>query len=296
MARKKKETVYDKELRLYTEAYVKAENKYKRQLRKDADLRIEDFGLSSSMFKEPTIDTKQGRPSVKQLREKRSQLEEFTSRKYGLKKIGTTLTGGEVKAVYKEAVSRINAQNKFRATLSKAIDKAGGYSYARLTKNGIIKEKSTYYNAGISKSMDMIPVRISIIGGKDIGYKGNLFTQEKVMTPETFKAEYGLVSNKATSINDTRIQNLKDNWIKGLKDNVSDAFGREIEQVMDELNIDAIDFLGLFHLSSAFDFDFIYDAVLSASTKKDQIRSEIEAFRQDKKAYKAFRKEMEKLE
>jgi len=302
MARKKKETVYDKELRLYTEAYVKAENKYKRQLRKDADLKIEDFGLSSSMFKEPTIDTKQGRPSVKQLREKRSELEEFTSRKYGLKKIGTSLTGGEVKAVYmaknvyKEAVARINAQNKFRATLSKAIDKAGGYSYARLTKNGIVKEKSSYYNAGISKSMDMIPMRISIIGGKDIGYKGNLFTQEKVMTPETFKAEYGLVTNKATSLGDIRIQNLKDNWILGLKENVSDAFGSEIEQVMDELNIDAIDFLGLFHLSSAFDFDFIYDAVLSASTKKEHIRSEIEAFRKDEKAYQAFRKEMEKLE
>lgn len=308
MARKKKETVYDKELRLYTEAYAKAENKYKRQLRKDADLKIEDFGLSSSMFKEPTIDTKQGRPSVKQLRAKRSELEEFTSRKYGLKKIGTSLTGGEVKAVYmpknvyKKAVERINAQNKFRATLSKAIDKAGGYSYARLTKNGIVKEKSTYYNAGISKSMDMIPIRISIIGGKDIGYKGNLFTQEKVMTPETFKAEYGRMlnyggmSNKATSVSDIRILNLKDSWIKGLKANVSYAFGREIEQTLDELNIDAIDFLGLFHLTSVFDFDFIYDVVLSADTKKDQIRSEIEAFRQDKKAYKAFRKEMAKLE
>lgn len=302
MARKKKETVYDKELRLYTEAYAKAENKYKRQLRKDSELKIEDFGLNSSMFKEPTIDTKQGRPSVKQLREKRSQLEEFSSRKYGLKKIGTSLTGGEVKSVYmaknvyKEAVARINAQNKFRATLSKAIDKAGGYSYARLTKNGIVKEKSSYYNAGISKSMDMIPMRISIIGGKDIGYKGNLFTQEKVMTPETFKAEYGLVANKATSLSDIRIQNLKDNWILGLKENVSDAFGTEIENIMNELNIDAIDFLGLFHLSSAFDFDFIYDAVLSASTKKEHIRSEIEAFRKDEKTYQAFRKEMEKLE
>lgn len=116
------------------------------------------------------------------------------------------------------------------------------------------------------------------------------------MTPETFKAEYGLVTNKATSLGDIRIQNLKDNWILGLKENVSDAFGSEIEQVMNELNIDAIDFLGLFHLSSAFDFDFIYDAVLSASTKKEHIRSEIEAFRKDEKAYQAFRKEMEKLE
>lgn len=298
----RKESTYNKELRLYTEQLVKAEKKYKRQLKKDPEIKIEDFGLSSKIFSEPVIDTKAGRPSVKQLRAKRNELEEYNSRKYGLKKIGTTLSGGEVVSVYmpknayKEAVAKINAQNKFRATLSKAIDKAGGYTYARLTKNGIIKEKSSYYNAGISKSMDMIPTRISIIGGKDIGYKGNLFANERVMSPETFKKKFGLVGNKATSISDIRIQNLKDNWLKGVKDNISTPFGNEIEKIFDEMHIDAIDFLALFHLTSSLDFEFIYDAVLSADTKKEQIKSEIEAFRSDRKMYDSFRKEMEKME
>lgn len=301
MARKK-ESTFDKELRNYAEAFTKAENKYKRQLRKDADVTLEDFGLSSSMFEGLKADTKSGRPSVKQIREKTAQLREFTSRKYGLKKIGTTISGGEVKDVYmpknvyKEAVDKINAQNKFRATLAKAIEKAGGYSYARLTKNGIVKEKSTFYNASISKSMDMIPERISIIGGKDIGYKGNLFARETVMTPETFKAEHGRLKGKATSISDLRVQNLQENWLKGLARSVSTPFANEIRNVLESLHIDAIDFLGLFHLTTAFDFDFIYDSVLTLKNKKEEIRSEIEAFRKDEKTYEAFRKEMAKLE
>lgn len=301
MARKKESTL-DKELRNYAEAFTKAENKYKRQLRKDADITPEDFGLSSSMFEGLKVDTKIGRPSLKQIREKTAQLREFSSRKYGLKKIGTTISGGEVKDVYmpknvyKEAVEQINAQNKFRETLAKAIDKAGGYSYARLTKNGIVKEKSSFYNASISKSMDMIPERISIIGGKDIGYKGNMFARERVMTPETFKAEFGKLRGRASSVTDLRVQNLKENWLKGLANSVSKPFAEEIRNVLETMHIDAVDFLGLFHLTTAFDFDFIYDSELTLQNKKAEIRSEIEAFRKDEKTYEAFRKEMAKLE
>ena len=301
MARKK-ESKLDKELRLYAEALTKAESKYKRQLRKDPELKIEDFGLSSKMFETLKAETKRGKPTLKQIREKTAQLQEYTSRAYGLKKIGTTISGGEVrnvympKNVYKDAIERINAQNKFRETLAKAIDKAGGYSYARLTKNGIVKEQSSYYNATISKSMDMIPERISIIGGKDIGYKGNMFSRERVMTPETFKAEYGRMASKVTSVTDTKVQILKDNWLKGLASTVSKPFAEEIRNIMEEMHIDAVDFLGLFYLTTSFDFDFIYDSELTLQNKKEEIRSEIEAFRNDQKTYEAFRKEMSKLE
>ena len=66
--------------------------------------------------------------------------------------------------------------------------------------------------------------------------------------------------------------------------------------MLNDLSVDAIDFLGLFHLSTAFDFDFIYDESLSVQSKKEEIKSEIEAFRKDTKRYQAFRKEMSKLE
>ena len=298
----KKQTKYDIALQEYGEALTRAEAKYKRQLRKDPDITPEVFGLSSSMFDVLKPDTKRGRPSIRQVREKTAQLTEFTDRKYGLKKIGTTIIGGEEKPVYmskqdyKRAIAQVNAQNKFRTTLSRAIEKAGGYTYARLTKSGIVKEKSNMYNATISKSNDFIPVRINIGGGKTIGYKGENLSREINLSALNFKEKYGSYGGKATSVSDVRIQNLMDNWLKGVENSISKHFASQVRSILRELNVDAIDFLGLFHLSSAFDFDFIYDEVLTIKNKREEIKSEVEAFRKDKKRYQAFRKEMEKLE
>ena len=298
----KKQTKYDIALQEYGEALTRAEAKYKRQLRKDPDITLEVFGLSSSMFDALKPDTKRGRPSIRQVREKTAQLTEFTDRKYGLKKIGTTIAGGKERAVYmskqdyKRAVEQINAQNKFRTTLARAIEKAGGYTYARLTKSGIVKEKSSMYNATISKSSDFIPVRINIVGGKTIGYKGENIAREHNLSALNFKEKYGSFGGKATSVHHLRVQNLMDNWLQGVKTSISTHFASEIRSLLRELNVDAIDFLGLFHLSSAFDFDFIYDEVLTIRNKREEIKSEIEAFRKDKKRYEAFRKEMEKLD
>lgn len=298
----KKQTKYDIALQEYGEALTRAEAKYKRQLRKDSEITPEVFGLSSSMFDALKPDTKRGRPSIRQVREKTAQLTEFTDRKYGLKKIGTTIVGGEEKPVYmskqdyKRAIAQVNAQNKFRTTLSRAIEKAGGYTYARLTKSGIVKEKSNMYNATISKSNDFIPVRINIGGGKTIGYKGENLSREINLSALNFKEKYGSYGGKATSVSDVRIQNLMDNWLKGVENSISKHFASQVRSILRELNVDAIDFLGLFHLSSAFDFDFIYDEVLTIKNKREEIKSEVEAFRKDKKRYQAFRKEMEKLE
>lgn len=297
----KKQTKYDIALQEYGEALTRAEAKYKRQLRKDSEITPEVFGLSSSMFDVLKPDTKRGRPSIRQVREKTAQLTEFTDRKYGLKKIGTTIIGGEEKPVYmskqdyKRAIAQVNAQNKFRTTLSRAIEKAGGYTYARLTKSGIVREKSNMYNATISKSNDFIPVRINIGGGKTIGYKGENLSREINLSALNFKEKYGSYGGKATSVSDVRIQNLMDNWLKGVENSISKHFASQVRSILRELNVDAIDFLGLFHLSSAFDFDFIYDEVLTIKNKREEIKSEVEAFRKDKKRYQAFRKEMEKL-
>lgn len=298
----KKQTKYDLALQEYGEALTRAEAKYKRQLRKDPTVTPEMFGLSSSMFDALKPDTKRGRPSIRQVRTKTAQLQEFTDRKYGLKKIGTTIEGGEERPVYmakqdwKRALEQVNAQNRFRTTLSRAIEKAGGYTYARLTKSGIVKEKSNMYNATISKSNDFIPVKINIGGGKMIGYKGENLSREINLSALNFKERYGSYGGKATSVHDVRVQNLMDNWLKGVENSISKHFASQVRSIFRELNVDAIDFLGLFHLSSAFDFDFIYDEVLTIRNKREEIKSEVEAFRKDKKRYQAFRKEMEKLE
>lgn len=298
----KKDSKYDVALRNYGEALEKAEAKYKRQLRKDPDITPEAFGLSSTMFDILKPEGKRGKPSIRQIRSKTEQLTEYTDRKYALKKIGTKIEAGEEKGVYmtrqdwKEAMAQVNAQNKFRTTLAKAIEKAGGYSYARLTREGVVKEQSNMYNATVTKSNDIIPVKISIVGGPSIGYKGEEFYREETLSPENFKERYGSYTSKATSVGHARVQTLMNNWLKGLGNAVSEHFASEIGSILRELNVDAIDFLGLFHLSSAFDFDFIYDEVLTIQNKKEQIKSEVEAFRKDKKKYQAFRKEMEKLD
>lgn len=298
----KKDSKYDVALRNYGEALEKAEAKYKRQLRKDPEITPEAFGLSSTMFDILKPEGKRGKPSIRQIRSKTEQLTEYTDRKYALKKIGTKIEGGQEKGVYmtrqdwKEALAQVNAQNKFRTTLAKAIEKAGGYSYARLTREGVVKEQSNMYNATVTKSNDIIPVKISIVGGPSIGYKGEEFYREETLSPENFKERYGSYTSKATSVGHARVQTLMNNWLKGLGNAVSEHFASEIGSILRELNVDAIDFLGLFHLSSAFDFDFIYDEVLTIQNKKEQIKSEVEAFRKDKKKYQAFRKEMEKLD
>ena len=298
----KKQTKYDIALQEYGEALTRAGAKYKRQLRKDPEITPEAFGLSSTMFDILKPEGKRGKPSIRQIRSKTEQLTEYTDRKYALKKIGTKIESGEEKGVYmtrqewKEAMAQVNAQNKFRTTLAKAIEKAGGYSYARLTREGVVKEQSNMYNATVTKSNDIIPVKISIVGGPSIGYKGEEFYREETLSPENFKERYGSYASKATSVGHARVQTLMNNWLKGLGNAVSDHFASEIGSILRELNVDAIDFLGLFHLSSAFDFDFIYDEVLTIQNKKEQIRSEIEAFRNDEKKYQAFRKEMEKLD
>lgn len=298
----KRESKFDIAIQRYNEELKRAEAKYKRQLRKDPTITPEAFGLSSAMFSSLQTKTKWGRPTIKEVRTRTAQLEEFTDRKYGLKKIGVTIEGGQEKNVYmtkqdwKNAVAMVNAQNRFRTTLAKAIEKAGGYTYARLTKSGIVKEKSNMYNATVTKSSDFVPIRINIKGGKSIGYKGDNLTQETNLTALTFKEKYGGLGGKATSISDLRVQNLKKNWLKGLESAVSKHFADSIKRTLNELNVDAIDFLGLFHLSSAFDFDFIYDEALTLQNKREEIKSEIEAFRSDDKRYKAFRRELEKLD
>ena len=74
----KKKSAYDRELEAYGKIYEKAEAKYKRQLRKDPEVRPEDFGLSSKMFDTLSPDTKSGRPSVRQIRQRTAELKEFT--------------------------------------------------------------------------------------------------------------------------------------------------------------------------------------------------------------------------
>lgn len=273
------------------ESLDRAERKLNRMRKKDENISIEDFGFDKRVLKIPKeIDTKTAK-------EKIAILNEFTERKYRLKKIGNTIEGGQVTPVYmsnvsyKRAVDEIKAENKFRERMARALSEVGGYNYYRLTSQGLVPEQSTLYNATVTKSSDFIPIRISIQGNKGfIGdLKGTTMYRDYTYTPDKFKKEYRKFTGKAVDTTHKRIQNLKDNWLKGLGASVSTQFKTSIAKILRDNKIDAVDFLGLFYLSGAFDFDFIYDETVTKEQKKEQIKSEIEIFRQDKERYQRFR-------
>lgn len=283
----------DKNSDLYKDlekALDKAERKLNAMKKKDSSIGIEDFGFDKRALKMPKeLDTRTAK-------EKIAILEEFTRDKYKLKKIGNTIEGGEVKPVYmsnvaySRAVKEIEAENKFREKMARALETVGGYNYYRLTGQGLVSEKSNMYNATVSKSSDFIPVRISIQGNKGlIGYKGTGIYRDYVYTADKFKQEYGKFMGRAVDTTHKRIQNLRANWLKGLGNSVSYQFETAMRKILRDNHIDSVDFLALFYLTGAFDFQFIYDETLTKEQKKEQIKSEIEIFRQDKERYQKFR-------
>ena len=283
-----------KDSKLYKElqsSLDRAERKLKAMRKKDESISISDFGFDKRALKIPKeLDTKTAK-------EKIQILDEFIKDKYKLKKIGTTIEGGKVTPVYmsnvayKRAVDEIKAENRFREKMSRALKEVGGYNYYRLTSQGLVSEKSTLYNATVTKSSDFIPVRISILGSKGfIGeMKGTNMYRDYEYTADKFKKEYGKFMGRAVDTNHKRIQKLKSNWLKGLGHSVSYQFETAMRKILRDNKIDAIDFLGLFYLSGAFDFDFIYDENITKEDKKEQIKSDIEIFRADKERYQKFR-------
>lgn len=269
----------------------RAERKLDTMKKKDKDVSIEDFGFDKRALQLPKeIDTKSAK-------EKIAILDEFSKSKYRLKKIGNTIEGGKVQPVYmsnvaySRAVKEIQAENKFRMKMAKALSEVGGYNYYRLTSQGLVADKSNLYNATVTKSSDFMPVRISIQGNKGfIGeMKNGSLYRDYTYTPEKFKKEYSKFLGRAVDTTHKRIQKLRSSWLKGLGNSVSYQFETAMRKILRDNKIDAIDFLGLFYLSGAFDFDFIYDETITKEQKKAQIKSEIEIFRQDQERYQKFR-------
>jgi len=270
------------------ETLKKVERKLRNIKLKDPDVDVSDFGFDKRMLNLPEEMTRQ---SAKQ---QLNTLNEFLSRKYHMKNLGTTIEGGKEVPVYmpstvfKSAVEEIKAENRFRKKVAKAIESVGGYSYYRQVDDKLIKEKSNIYNATVTKSSDFYGYRIFIRGRKSpIGEVGKGQYRDYIFTPERFKSEYTKMKGRAVDTTHTRIQNLEKNWLKGLADKTSTYFAKSIKKLLKEENIDAVDFLGLFYLSGVFDFDFIYSQI-DEKLKREQIKSEIKAFRQDPK-YKQFR-------
>ena len=102
--------------------------------------------------------------------------------------------------------------------------------------------------------------------------------------------------NRAKDFGHIRIQQLEDNFFKGLANSVSPQFANSIRKQLDDLNVDAIFFLYLFDTTAVFKFEFIYDVNVDLINTKEAIKSEVERIRSGDEAYAKYRKIVDKYE
>lgn len=278
----------------YQEAYKKYEKKLDKFQMKDADVSLEDFGFDRRNFKYSK------NMSAKELKQVIKNLDDFNSRKYYMKKIGTKEEYGKEVPVYMSnvqynyAVKNINELNDRRLKLKKAI-KTVGSTYAYLnSKTGKVehytrspRELDQYFD----DNPDFDTTAFQIHGGKLIGSKHGKVKKYGI-SAESFKERYskhykGLKGERYKTLAEMNEQ-LKNNFMKGVKNKTSPYFAKILKDLMKEEKIDTNDFLGLFYTSGVFDFDFIYN-IPSKKDLRASLKSEIENFRSNPK-YKQFRK------
>lgn len=278
----------------YEEAYKKYEKKLDKFQMKDADVSLEDFGFDRRSFKYSKNMT------TKELRQVVKNLDEFNSRKYYMKKIGTKEEYGKQVPVYMSnvqydyAVKNINELNARRLKVRDAV-KAVGSTYAYLDKKTGKVETKTRTARELEQYFDDNPdfdvTAYEIKGGKTIGSRRGRAKKYSI-SPETFKENYvlhykGLKGARYKTVSEMNEQ-LKKNFFKGLESRTSKYFVNIIKNSMKEEKIDTTDFIGLYYTSGTFDFNFIYYTP-SKSELRATLKSEIETFRKNPK-YKQFRK------
>lgn len=263
---------------------------------------LESFGFNAGLLAMPK------RLSYKKYNQIASQLKEFTSKKYHLVNIGTKYDKEYVTSTKLDEVKEIlKNYNLFVAMRQRALRVAKRYYYA-LDKNGnVIKVERETPFAQTEEGSYLRPVQLSLASGKTLGYR----ERAKIPQNKLFITKLNISSGRdlqrfiesyqwrATTYGAKRIQQLRENYIKALKKNVSTKFGKEIESVLDELNVDAIEFQYLFDTSDAFHFGFIYDEMITVEQKVGEIRNEVENLRRKRatdKEYKKYRKIVEEYE
>lgn len=263
---------------------------------------LESFGFNAGLLAMPK------RLSYKKYSQLASQLKEFTSKKYHLVNIGTKYDKEYITTTKLEEVKEIlKNYNLFVAMRQRALRVAKRYYYA-LDKNGnVIKVERETPFAQTEEGSYLRPVQLSLASGKTLGYR----ERAKIPQNKLFITKLNISSGKdlqrfiesyvwrATNYGAKRIQQLRENYIKALKKNISNRFGKEIESLLEELNVDAVEFQYLFDTTEAFNFSFIYDETITLEQKIVEIRNEVENLRSKRatdKEYKKYRKIVEEYE
>lgn len=262
------------------------------QYREDASLEI--FGFSETLLDKPK------RLTVNQYKKKMTELAGFISKKNRLVNIGTKEDRKYIPSSKLELVEAVLTDyNRFVSMRQKSL-KAVSSTYYTLDENGnvVIRERETPFEQ-TEQGQEFRPIVLQFVSGKQKGYVSRskkdvnkLLTETIAITKESdidrFIKRY---ENRATSFGHARIQQLEDNYFKGLAERTSNTFAKAIRKQLDDLGVDAIDFLFLFDTTAVFDFKFIYDTKITIADVKEELVSEVEKLKtQGAEGYKEYRK------
>lgn len=263
---------------------------------------LESFGFNAGLLAMPK------RLSYKKYSQLSAQLREFTSKKYHLVNVGTKYDRDYITSTKLDEVKEIlKNYNLFVAMRQRALRVAKRYYYALDQNGNVVKVERETPFAQTEEGSYLRPVQLSLASGKTLGYverakipQNKLFiTKLNISSAKDLQRFIESYEWRATTYGAKRIQQLRENYIKALKKNISNRFGKEIESVLEELNVDAIEFQYLFDTTEAFNFSFIYDETITLEQKTAEIRSEVENLRKTRKSnkdYKKYRKIVEEYE
>lgn len=264
----------------------RAERKLQSQSRYMEDVSLERFGFDSSLLDEPVKVTQA------EIKRRIEDLKEFTSKQYRLVNIGTEDESEYVPSnKVEEAKQILKDYNRFTSMRQKSLKASKQYYYGLDENGNVVQHRRETPFEQTEEGRTFRPIELEIGGtslggsGKNIAYETLKITDEHEL--DKFISRY---QNRAKDFGNIRIQQLEDNFFEGLKDSVSWQFARSIRNTLDELNVDAIDFLYLYDTTAVFNFEFIYDTKVTLADKKAQIKSQVEKLRkQMPEGYQEYR-------
>lgn len=268
------------ELQRRTERKLKAQSRYME------DVSLERFGFDSSLLDEPV------RITQSQIKNKIEELKEFNSKQYRLVNIGNKENREYVPSnKLDEAKGILKEYNRFNAMRQKSL-KASKQFYYGLDENGnVVQYRRETPFEQTEEGRTFRPVKLQF-GETEAGAipKGLAYETLKITDEYELDKFISRYKSRATDFGSVRIQQLEDNFFEGLKESVSWQFARSIRKTLDELEVDAIDFLFLYDTTAVFNFDFIYDTKVTLADKKAQIKSQVEKLRTQKpEGYEEYR-------
>lgn len=268
------------ELQRRTERKLKAQSRYME------DVSLEKFGFDSSLLDEPVKITE------RQLENKIDELREFNTKQYRLVNIGGREDREYVPSTkLEEAKEILKDYNRFVSMRQRSL-RASKQFYYGLDENGYvvkIERQTPLEQTEEGRALRPISLKLSETNvgreSKDLVYEPINVMDERDL--DKFINRY---KNRAKDFGHIRIQQLEDNFFKGLSESVSWQFARSIRKTLDEANIDAIGFLFLYDTTAIFDFDFIYDTKVTLEDKKAEIRTVANKLKTDKpEGYEEYR-------